>query len=95
MTYEEIKKNMPEEYQYVQLQSSLFSSARTSMLVVEVVSQLIVRICSHLRFLGLFIARARKKDKLRYRYPRGESYLDVIQRYAIFYFFIQNQSFFL
>lgn len=24
--------------------------------------------------------RARKKDKLRYRYPRGESYLDLIQR---------------
>ncbi|MED6114115.1 hypothetical protein PIB30_077217 [Stylosanthes scabra] len=39
MTYEEIKKNMPEEYD-----------------------------------------RSRKKDKLRYRYPRGESYLDVIQR---------------
>ncbi|KAI5576720.1 hypothetical protein BDE02_09G063900 [Populus trichocarpa] len=38
MTYEEIKKNMPEEYE------------------------------------------ARRKDKLRYRYPRGESYLDVIQR---------------
>ncbi|XP_054798477.1 6-phosphofructo-2-kinase/fructose-2,6-bisphosphatase-like [Prosopis cineraria] len=38
MTYEEIKKNMPEEY------------------------------------------GSRKKDKLRYRYPRGESYLDVIQR---------------
>eukprot|EP00252_Welwitschia_mirabilis_P010042 TRINITY_DN23090_c0_g1_i1.p1 TRINITY_DN23090_c0_g1~~TRINITY_DN23090_c0_g1_i1.p1 ORF type:complete len:739 (+),score=158.26 TRINITY_DN23090_c0_g1_i1:395-2611(+) len=38
MTYEEIKKNMPEEYE------------------------------------------ARKSDKLRYRYPRGESYLDVIQR---------------
>ncbi|KAM7257186.1 hypothetical protein ACFE04_012927 [Oxalis oulophora] len=38
MTYEEIKKNMPEEY------------------------------------------LSRKKDKLRYRYPRGESYLDVIQR---------------
>ncbi|XP_044507064.1 6-phosphofructo-2-kinase/fructose-2,6-bisphosphatase-like isoform X2 [Mangifera indica] len=38
MTYEEIKKNMPEEYE------------------------------------------ARKMDKLRYRYPRGESYLDVIQR---------------
>ncbi|XAR60753.1 6-phosphofructo-2-kinase [Bertholletia excelsa] len=38
MTYEEIKKNMPEEYD------------------------------------------SRKKDKLRYRYPRGESYLDVIQR---------------
>ncbi|EYU45715.1 hypothetical protein MIMGU_mgv1a001851mg [Erythranthe guttata] len=38
MSYEEIKKNMPEEYQ------------------------------------------SRKKDKLRYRYPRGESYLDVIQR---------------
>ncbi|XP_010089515.2 6-phosphofructo-2-kinase/fructose-2,6-bisphosphatase [Morus notabilis] len=38
MTYEEIKKNMPDEYE------------------------------------------ARKKDKLRYRYPRGESYLDVIQR---------------
>ncbi|KAJ6409331.1 hypothetical protein OIU84_008926 [Salix udensis] len=38
MTYEEIKKSMPEEYE------------------------------------------ARKKDKLRYRYPRGESYLDVIQR---------------
>ncbi|XP_042394682.1 6-phosphofructo-2-kinase/fructose-2,6-bisphosphatase-like isoform X8 [Zingiber officinale] len=38
MTYAEIKKNMPEEYE------------------------------------------SRKKDKLRYRYPRGESYLDVIQR---------------
>ncbi|KAL4558386.1 hypothetical protein LXL04_036585 [Taraxacum kok-saghyz] len=38
MTYEEIKKNMPDEYM------------------------------------------SRKKDKLRYRYPRGESYLDVIQR---------------
>ncbi|KAL1202037.1 6-phosphofructo-2-kinase/fructose-2,6-bisphosphatase [Cardamine amara subsp. amara] len=38
MTYEEIKINMPEEYE------------------------------------------SRKKDKLRYRYPRGESYLDVIQR---------------
>nr|XP_043635601.1 6-phosphofructo-2-kinase/fructose-2,6-bisphosphatase-like isoform X1 [Erigeron canadensis] len=38
MTYEEIKKNMPDEY------------------------------------------ASRKKDKLRYRYPRGESYLDVIQR---------------
>ncbi|KAI5408617.1 6-phosphofructo-2-kinase/fructose-2,6-bisphosphatase [Lathyrus oleraceus] len=38
MTYEEIKKNRPEEYE------------------------------------------SRKKDKLRYRYPRGESYLDVIQR---------------
>ena len=25
-------------------------------------------------------ADARKKDKLRYRYPQGESYLDVIQR---------------
>lgn len=30
------------------------------------------------------ICRARKKDKLRYRYPRGESYLDVIQRYTVF-----------
>ncbi|KAK7300916.1 hypothetical protein RJT34_11768 [Clitoria ternatea] len=38
MTYEEIKRNMPEEYE------------------------------------------SRNKDKLRYRYPRGESYLDVIQR---------------
>ncbi|KAL9320060.1 hypothetical protein ACSQ67_011899 [Phaseolus vulgaris] len=38
MTYAEIKKNMPEEYE------------------------------------------SRKMDKLRYRYPRGESYLDVIQR---------------
>ncbi|XP_047059920.1 6-phosphofructo-2-kinase/fructose-2,6-bisphosphatase-like [Lolium rigidum] len=38
MTYEEIKKIMPEEYE------------------------------------------SGKKDKLRYRYPRGESYLDVIQR---------------
>uniref|UniRef100_A0A0E0DMJ8 CBM20 domain-containing protein n=1 Tax=Oryza meridionalis TaxID=40149 RepID=A0A0E0DMJ8_9ORYZ len=38
MTYEEIKKVMPEEFE------------------------------------------SRKKDKLRYRYPRGESYLDVIQR---------------
>ncbi|KAJ8423585.1 hypothetical protein Cgig2_021865 [Carnegiea gigantea] len=38
MTYEEMKRNMPEEYEL------------------------------------------RNKDKLRYRYPRGESYLDVIQR---------------
>ncbi|RLN30511.1 6-phosphofructo-2-kinase/fructose-2,6-bisphosphatase [Panicum miliaceum] len=38
MTYEEIKKTMPEEFE------------------------------------------SRSKDKLRYRYPRGESYLDVIQR---------------
>ncbi|KAJ1297589.1 hypothetical protein BS78_01G388100 [Paspalum vaginatum] len=38
MTYDEIKKSKPEEYE------------------------------------------ARRKDKLRYRYPRGESYLDVIQR---------------
>ncbi|TVU47399.1 hypothetical protein EJB05_06999, partial [Eragrostis curvula] len=38
MTYDEIKKNKPEEYE------------------------------------------SRRKDKLRYRYPRGESYLDVIQR---------------
>ncbi|XP_020677543.1 6-phosphofructo-2-kinase/fructose-2,6-bisphosphatase [Dendrobium catenatum] len=38
MTYEEIKRNMPDEYE------------------------------------------SRQKDKLRYRYPRGESYLDVIQR---------------
>lgn len=28
-------------------------------------------------------SRSRKKDKLRYRYPRGESYLDVIQRFTI------------
>ncbi|KAL6901903.1 hypothetical protein ACP4OV_004779 [Aristida adscensionis] len=39
MTYDEIKKNKPEEYDL-----------------------------------------SRRKDKLRYRYPRGESYLDVIQR---------------
>mmetsp|Transcript_45729 Transcript_45729/g.178048 ORF Transcript_45729/g.178048 Transcript_45729/m.178048 type:complete len:86 (+) Transcript_45729:419-676(+) len=26
------------------------------------------------------VAAARKKDKLRYRYPQGESYVDVIQR---------------
>uniref|UniRef100_A0ACD5YM10 Uncharacterized protein n=1 Tax=Avena sativa TaxID=4498 RepID=A0ACD5YM10_AVESA len=38
MTYEEVKKNKPEDYE------------------------------------------SRRKDKLRYRYPRGESYLDVIQR---------------
>ncbi|KAI9109160.1 hypothetical protein K1719_019783 [Acacia pycnantha] len=38
MTFEEIKRNMPDEYE------------------------------------------SRNKDKLRYRYPRGESYLDVIQR---------------
>ncbi|KAL5218880.1 hypothetical protein ABZP36_019564 [Zizania latifolia] len=38
MTYDEVKKNKPEEYE------------------------------------------SRGKDKLRYRYPRGESYLDVIQR---------------
>jgi 6-phosphofructo-2-kinase/fructose-2,6-biphosphatase len=29
---------------------------------------------------SLFGLRCRKLDKLRYRYPRGESYLDVIQR---------------
>lgn len=31
-------------------------------------------------FLMLAESRSRRKDKLRYRYPRGESYLDVIQR---------------
>lgn len=31
----------------------------------------------------LSYCRSRKKDKLRYRYPRGESYLDVIQRFAV------------
>ncbi|KAG5603094.1 hypothetical protein H5410_034464 [Solanum commersonii] len=30
--------------------------------------------------LLIYTYRSRKKDKLRYRYPRGESYLDVIQR---------------
>ncbi|KAF9596545.1 hypothetical protein IFM89_012276 [Coptis chinensis] len=30
--------------------------------------------------VGFPKCRSRKKDKLRYRYPRGESYLDVIQR---------------
>lgn len=30
--------------------------------------------------LCIFYCRSRNKDKLRYRYPRGESYLDVIQR---------------
>ncbi|CAH8339711.1 unnamed protein product [Eruca vesicaria subsp. sativa] len=29
---------------------------------------------------GDSVIRSRRKDKLRYRYPRGESYLDVIQR---------------
>lgn len=38
MTYEEIEKQMPEEFE------------------------------------------ARKRDKLAYRYPRGESYLDLVQR---------------
>lgn len=31
-------------------------------------------------FTCLYLFRSRRKDKLRYRYPRGESYLDVIQR---------------
>ncbi|KAK6927102.1 6-phosphofructo-2-kinase [Dillenia turbinata] len=44
MTYEEIKKNMPEEYE------------------------------------------SRKKDKLRYRYPRGESYPDAVLRALYAYF---------
>lgn len=39
--------------------------------------------CPLLIFLNY---RARKKDKLRYRYPRGESYLDVIQRLALVQF---------
>lgn len=34
--------------------------------------------------------RSRKKDKLRYRYPRGESYLDVIQRFAAEYAYDQK-----
>ena len=31
-------------------------------------------------FTYMCLFRSRRKDKLRYRYPRGESYLDVIQR---------------
>lgn len=30
------------------------------------------------------------KDKLRYRYPRGESYLDVIQRFELCNYNIQS-----
>jgi broad specificity phosphatase PhoE/predicted kinase len=36
--------------------------------------------------------KARSKDKLRYRYPRGESYLDVIQRLEPVIFQIERQQ---
>ncbi|CAN0085045.1 unnamed protein product [Heterosigma akashiwo] len=36
--------------------------------------------------------RARQEDKLRYRYPRGESYLDVINRLEPILFEIERQK---
>lgn len=36
--------------------------------------------------------KARSKDKLRYRYPRGESYLDVIQRLEPIIFEVERQK---
>jgi 6-phosphofructo-2-kinase/fructose-2,6-biphosphatase len=35
---------------------------------------------------------ARQRDKLRYRYPRGESYLDVIQRLESVIVELERQS---
>ncbi len=35
---------------------------------------------------------ARKKDKLRYRYPQGESYLDVVQRLEPVIFELESSS---
>ncbi|KAJ0083371.1 hypothetical protein Patl1_31064 [Pistacia atlantica] len=95
MTYEEIRKNMPEEYELVLFlffwlirlnSSSFFIMAEVrlhsvSLVVYELWSITIT--CpevSHLFPCFFCKYRARKKDKLRYRYPRGESYLDVIQR---------------
>lgn len=40
--------------------------------------------CAAVLLRHFYFIRSRKKDKLRYRYPRGESYLDVIQRLKIF-----------
>jgi len=50
MTYEQVSREMPEEYE------------------------------------------ARQRDKLRYRYPRGESYLDVIQRLESVIVELERQS---
>lgn len=68
MTYEEIKKNMPDEYEYAALSYVKIPLLEHIwvILIYEIINEMIYR--------------ARKKDKLRYRYPRGESYLDVIQR---------------
>lgn len=43
-------------------------------------SLVVILFMSFSSFLLITIYRSRKNDKLRYRYPRGESYLDVIQR---------------
>ncbi|KAL6003316.1 hypothetical protein ACLOJK_023539 [Asimina triloba] len=70
MTYEEIKKNMPEEYE-------VMDARRFS---VKVLSDQLSKDLPEDNNRIMYQKRSRKKDKLRYRYPRGESYLDVIQR---------------
>ena len=100
MTYDEIKKSKPEEYEYVNSLTSyhLFKKflprltenfSQTFLLqlvnfVGDVVHYLLLQMFSRsshsIHFMSVFLLRSRKKDKLRYRYPRGESYLDVIQR---------------
>jgi len=96
MTYAEIKKNMPEEYEYVanlDFLSSLqvnaakyiryqISTMRNFFLVLGLEDNQ-VTVISHPSSFSYF--RSRKMDKLRYRYPRGESYLDVIQRFILCY----------
>ncbi|KAJ6948662.1 6-phosphofructo-2-kinase/fructose-2,6-bisphosphatase-like isoform X2 [Populus alba x Populus x berolinensis] len=76
MTYEEIKKNMPEEYEYVSSHTVSLSLPPPSHLLY------ILTLITYFLLVNSYGGqlRARKKDKLRYRYPRGESYLDVIQR---------------
>lgn len=90
MTYEEIKKNMPEEYEYVLLLKDLTENSQS---LTRFISKSPEFRGMHTELpIGLFKilvlqCRSRKKDKLRYRYPRGESYLDVIQRLEIFFLF--------
>ena len=51
-----------------------------SLLFASCMQLICLKMFKHYSYFILFCCRSRNKDKLRYRYPRGESYLDVIQR---------------
>ncbi|KAM0020926.1 putative 6-phosphofructo-2-kinase [Helianthus debilis subsp. tardiflorus] len=68
------------QFQYIQSRLLLYRSHWFTILILSALAA-VTRvppcwICAP--FVTLLLSR--KKDKLRYRYPRGESYLDVKQR---------------